>query len=141
MKSKHCLNELAFKWTSYTHEVQNDIDILDNLQPHKNLKLTIENYGGSRFPNWLGDAIFFNMVFLCLSKCKICTSLPPLDHLSSLQGLYIIEMEGLNRLDSGFYGNGHFGVKLPSWTHWIHLANEGEHFPSLQQLHIRDVQN
>uniref|UniRef100_A0A7N2LBR4 Disease resistance protein n=1 Tax=Quercus lobata TaxID=97700 RepID=A0A7N2LBR4_QUELO len=27
--------------------------------------------------------------------------------------------------------------ELPSWTHWIHLANEGEHFPSLQQLHIR----
>ncbi|KAM3733832.1 hypothetical protein ACB098_11G167900 [Castanea mollissima] len=150
LKSKHYLNELAFTWTSNTHEVQNEIDILDNLQPHKNLKkLTIENYGGSRFPNWLGDAIFSNMVFLCLSKCKICTSLPPLGHLSSLQGLYIIEMEGLKRLDSGFYGNGHFGVKpfrslrtllfeeLPSWTHWIHLANEGEHFPSLQQLHIR----
>ena len=150
MKSKHCLNELAFTWTSNTNEVQNEMDILDNLQPHKNLKkLTIENYGGSRFPNWLGDAIFSNMVFLCLSKCKICTSLPPLGHLSSLQGLYIIEMEVLKRLDSGFYGNGHFGVKpfqslrtllfeeLPSWTHWIHLANEGEHFPSLQQLHIR----
>ena len=72
LKSKHCLNELAFTWTSNTHEVQNEIDILDNLQPHKNLtKLTIESYGGSRFPNWLGDAIFSNMVFLCLSKCKI----------------------------------------------------------------------
>ena len=38
LKSKHCLKELAFTWTSNTHEVQNEIDILDNLQPHKNLK-------------------------------------------------------------------------------------------------------
>ena len=76
-----------------THQKQYE-NVLINLQPHENLKkLMIENYYGTTFPNWLGDAIFSNMVSLRLSKCKYCESLPSLGQLSSLQELYIVEME------------------------------------------------
>lgn len=121
LKSKNYLNELVFQWNSDTHEVQTKTEVLDNLQPHENLqKLTIENYGGTRFPNWLGDAIFDN---------KECMALPPLGQLSSLQELRISKMERLQKMDARFYGNSHMGVKpfrclktlwfedLPNWMH------------------------
>uniref|UniRef100_A0A7N2LDV3 Uncharacterized protein n=1 Tax=Quercus lobata TaxID=97700 RepID=A0A7N2LDV3_QUELO len=44
------------------------------------------------------DAIFSNMVSLRLSKCTYCESLPSLGQLSSLQELYIVEMERLQNL-------------------------------------------
>ncbi|XP_050283526.1 putative disease resistance RPP13-like protein 1 [Quercus robur] len=150
LKEKNHLNELVFQWNSNTHDEQTEIEVLRNLQPHENLmKLTIENYGGTRFPEWLGDAIFANMVFLRLTKCKKCTSLPPLGQLSCLQELSISNMGDLKRLDSGFYGNPHFRAKpfrslktllfenLPQWEHWELLANEDELFPSLQELQIQ----
>uniref|UniRef100_A0A2N9FNF8 NB-ARC domain-containing protein n=1 Tax=Fagus sylvatica TaxID=28930 RepID=A0A2N9FNF8_FAGSY len=150
LKSMNHINELFLEWTSNTHDVENETGVLDHLRPHENLKkLTIENYGGTRFPNWLGDANFSNMVILRLNKCKNCTSLPPLGHLSSLQGLFITKMEGLESLDSGFYGIDNSGVKqfrslktltfeeLPRWTHWTLSANGGEDFPSLQELRIQ----
>ena len=149
LKSKEYLSELIFKWTG-TNDVNNGIEVLDNLQPHKNLKkLIIENYSGTRFSNWLGNPIFCNMVSLSLRSCKNCMSLPALGHLSSLQELYIEKMEGLERVDQGFYWNGQFGVKsfrslktlsfkeLSHWTHWIPSANEHEEFPTLQVLHIQ----
>ena len=134
LKSKNYLNELVFQWNSDTHEVQTETKVLEKLsngtlRPQEDLKkLTIENYGGARFPNWLGDAIFANMVFLCLSRCKKCMALPPLGQLSSLQELRISKMERLQNLDAGFYGNSHMGVKpfrclktlwfedLPNWV-------------------------
>nr|POE78727.1 putative disease resistance rpp13-like protein 1 [Quercus suber] len=153
LKSMNHLRELVFEWTSDSRHVQNETEeVLDHLRPNENLKkLTIENYCGTRFPNWLGDAIFSNMVILRLNKCKNCTSLPPLGQLSSLQGLFITKMEGLERLDSEFYG--HSGVKpfrslktlsfeeLPRWTHWMPSAHEGEDFPSLQELRIKECPN
>ena len=58
-------------------------------------------------------------------------------------------MQGLQKLDSGFYGNPHLGVKpfkclktlwfedLPAWTYWEPFPNKNEEFPSLQELQIR----
>ena len=161
LKSKENLEELVFEWTSTNHDTtiegtstNHDTPIeaiLDNLQPHKNLKkLTIENYGGTAFPHWLGNAIFSNMVVLRLNNCKYCTSLPPLGQLSSLQELLITKIEGLERLeDNQFYGTGQTGfqpfrslktlkfTELPRWRHWIHSAHGGEDFPSLQELQIQ----
>ena len=129
LKSKKYLNELFVKWTTTTttthHQVKNKNvhvhlqthqkqyeNVLINLQPHENLKkLMIENYYGTTFPNWLGDAIFSNMVSLRLSKCKYCESLPSLGQLSSLPELYIVEMERLQLLHSGFSRDGQFGIK------------------------------
>ena len=150
LKSKKYLKELVFKWTIAT-TTDHVYEVLNKLQPHENLKkLTIENYGGTAFPHWLGDAIFSNMVVLRLNNCKYCTSLPPLGQLSSLQELLITKMEGLERLeDNQFYGTGKTGfqpfrslktlkfTELPRWRHWIHSAHGDEDFPSLQELQIQ----
>ena len=152
LKSKNYLTGLNFIWTS--DNVQNARDVLDNLRPPEDLKmLTIENYNGTGFSNWLGDVNFSNMVFLRLSKCKNCAYLPPLGQLSSLQELCIEGMDGLEILHSGFYGNGHDGFepfkslktlrleKLPDWKYWMPFANEGVVFPSLQELKIQGCPN
>ena len=167
LKNKKYLNELFVKLTTTTttthHQVKNKNvhvhlqthqkqyeNVLINPQPHENLKkLMIENYDGTTFPNWLGDAIFSNMVSLRLSKCKYCESLPSLGQLSSLQELYIVEMERLQLLHSGFSRDGQFGIKpfrslkilsfikLPRWSVWTH-DGEDIPFPSLQEFQIRD---
>uniref|UniRef100_A0A2N9FCY1 R13L1/DRL21-like LRR repeat region domain-containing protein n=1 Tax=Fagus sylvatica TaxID=28930 RepID=A0A2N9FCY1_FAGSY len=97
------LSELVFKWTTISLSITNDVDsgikVLENLQPHKNLKkLTIENYSGARFPDWLGDAIFRNMMSLSLKNCTNCVSLPPLQHLTSLEKLEINCCERLEEM-------------------------------------------
>uniref|UniRef100_A0A7N2LD12 Uncharacterized protein n=1 Tax=Quercus lobata TaxID=97700 RepID=A0A7N2LD12_QUELO len=150
LKCKKYLKELVFKWTTATTTYHVN-EVLNKLQPHENLKkLTIENYGGSAFTNWVGNAIFSNMVVLRLNNCKYCTSLPPLGQLSSLQELLITKMEGLERLeDNQFYGTGQTGfqpfrslkslkfTELRHWRHWIHSAHGGEDLPSLQELQIQ----
>ena len=150
LKGKKYLKELVFKWTTAT-TTDHVYEVLNKLQPHENLKkLTIENYGGTAFPNWLGNAIFSNMVVLRLNNCKYCTSVPPLGQLSSLQELLITKMERLERLeDNQFYGTGKTGFQpfrslktlkfkeLPRWRHWIHSAHGDEDFPSLQELQIQ----
>ena len=150
LKGKKYLKELVFKWTIAT-TTDHVYEVLNKLQPHENLKkLTIENYGGTAFPNWLGNAIFSNMVVLRLNNCKYCTSVPPLGQLSSLQELLITKMERLERLeDNQFYGTGKTGfqpfrslktlkfTELPRWRHWIHSAHGDEDFPSLQELQIQ----
>ena len=141
--SKRHLKELGLKWNSVTG-VQSALQVFENLRPHKNLKkLTVENYGGAAFPNWLGDAVFSNMVSLTLLNCKYCESLPSLGKLSSLQELYIKNMAGLKKLRNEFFGPFR-SLKtlqfenLVIWENWESFPNEGEAFPSLQELHIKD---
>lgn len=147
--SKRHLEELGLKWNSDTG-VQSAPEVFQNLRPHKNLKkLTVENYGGTAFPNWLGDAVFSNMVSLTLLDCKDCVSLPSLGKLSSLQELHIKNMARLERLGNEFYGNNNFESRpfkslktlrfenLQQWVHWESFRSEGEAFPSLQELHIK----
>ena len=56
-----------------------EFEVLKWLQPHRSLKrLSIESYGGSVFPDWVGDPSFYKMEYVVLKNCKNCTSLPPL---------------------------------------------------------------
>ncbi|CBI28609.3 unnamed protein product, partial [Vitis vinifera] len=69
----------------------NQTRVLENLQPHNKVKrLSIECFYGAKFPIWLGNPSFMNLVFLRLKDCKSCSSLPPLGQLRSLKDLYII---------------------------------------------------
>ena len=79
------LEEILLEWSGDTFNLENDRDVLEQLMPYTNLKkLSISFYYGSRFPSWLGDFSFSNMVFLCLSRCKNCLYLPPLRQLLAL---------------------------------------------------------
>ncbi|CAJ1958959.1 unnamed protein product [Sphenostylis stenocarpa] len=107
LKKKAQINELALEWDcGTTEDTQIERLVLEQLQPPINLKkLTIRSYGGTSFPNWLGDAAFGNMVYLRISGCDHCWSLPPLGQLVSLQELYISDMKSVKTVGTEFYGS------------------------------------
>ncbi|KAF7138563.1 hypothetical protein RHSIM_Rhsim07G0059700 [Rhododendron simsii] len=52
LKEKKHLEKLKLEWGSTAENSQKERDVLENLEPHTNLKiLEITNYGGTRFPN------------------------------------------------------------------------------------------
>ncbi|CAJ2638993.1 unnamed protein product [Trifolium pratense] len=114
MKDKKHLEELIMQYSD-SFEVNNngrELDVLEALKPNSNLKkLTIENYSGDRFPNWLRDCDLPNLVSLNLKRCTLCCQLPSLGQLSSLKELSISHCPELERV-------------LP------------QHLPSLQTLEI-----
>ncbi|XP_062016835.1 putative disease resistance RPP13-like protein 1 isoform X2 [Rosa rugosa] len=99
MRKKKHLDELVLEWGGKSGDTdvdrQKERDLLENLQPHTNLKeLTIQSYGGTRFPGWLEDhSSLSNLVRLQLLDCGNCWSLLSVEQLPSLQEL---EIEGFN---------------------------------------------
>ncbi|XP_004293081.1 PREDICTED: putative disease resistance RPP13-like protein 1 [Fragaria vesca subsp. vesca] len=88
MWEKKSLTHLVLKFGGYTEDSHKDREVLNNLQPHTNLKeLTIESYRGTRFPGWLGDHSTSNLVHLDILSCTNCSFLPPLGQLPSLTEL------------------------------------------------------
>ena len=143
---KRYLDDLLLEWSR--NVVQNGADIvLNNLQPHTNLKrLTIEGYGGLRFPDWLGGpAILIHMVSMRLWNCDNVSALPPLGQLPSLKHLYICGLNEIERVGTEFYGTKPCFVSLkalsfqgmPKWKEWLCLGGQGGEFPRLKELHIK----
>ncbi|RVW59738.1 putative disease resistance RPP13-like protein 1 [Vitis vinifera] len=116
-------------------------DILNKLQPHPNLKqLSITNYPGEGFPNWLGDPSVLNLVSLELRGCGNCSTLPPLGQLTQLKYLQISRMNGVECVGDEFYGNASFQFletlsfeDMQNWEKWLCCGE----FPRLQKLFIR----
>ena len=160
MKDKQYLDELNlfFNYKNVSDDqgdvAQNERDILRSLQPHTNLKrLCINSFGGLSFPDWVGDPLFSNLVFLELGDCKNCTSLPPLGQLPSLKHLFILGMKGVERVGSEFY---HYGNAYSSntikpyfsslqtlrfsymynWEKWSCCGCRRGEFPRLEELKI-----
>nr|POE66690.1 putative disease resistance rpp13-like protein 1 [Quercus suber] len=80
-------------------------DILDMLRPHGTTKtLSIEGYVGAKFPTWLGDPSFSNMVDLRIERCGKCMFLPAFGQLPSLKRLIIKRMDGFRSVGLEFYG-------------------------------------
>ncbi|KAF7132121.1 hypothetical protein RHSIM_Rhsim09G0040600 [Rhododendron simsii] len=149
MSEKKYLEKLALKWDSITEDSQNARDVLEKLEPHTNLKhLEIKNYGGTRFPTWLGDQSFCNMVSLRLENCKNCFSLPPLGQLPSLKELTIARMSNITNVGHEFYGeSGSLSKpfqsletlrfeKMSGWVDWC-ILDAGE-FSRLQKLEVEE---
>ncbi|KAH9751971.1 putative disease resistance protein [Citrus sinensis] len=151
---KEDLKELWLRWTRSTNgsasrEAEAEEGVLDMLKPHKNLKhFCISGYGGTKFPTWLGDSSFSNLVALKFEDCGMCTTLPSVGQLPSLKHLAVCRMSRVKRLGSEFYGNDSpvpFQCletlrfeNIPEWEDWIpHGSNQGvEGFPKLRELHI-----
>ncbi|GAU20843.1 hypothetical protein TSUD_120350 [Trifolium subterraneum] len=97
LKDKKYLEELYMVFDGRREEmndpmVESIVSVLEALEPNCNLKkLTIENYNGNRFPNWLMDSHLPNLVSLELKNCGLCSDLPSLDQLPLLKKLYIRE--------------------------------------------------
>jgi len=141
------LGGLLLEWSHNLDEPQDgtiDLEVLNELQPHKDLKeLIIRCYGGKEFSTWLRVPSFPNMVLLRLENCKKCTSLPSVGQLSSLKFLSIIGMAGVQKVGPEFYEGGcsrPFGSletlcfeNMEKWESWIPCGE----FPHLRELYIQ----
>ncbi|KAL6130712.1 hypothetical protein ACLB2K_069091 [Fragaria x ananassa] len=126
MRDKKNLTELVLKWGDDIEDSQKDREVLDKLQPHENLKeLVIEFYGGTRFPDWLGDESFSHLAYVRFSDCNFCCFLPPLGQLPSLRTLWIQRLNEVVSIGPEFYGSIRNGVLRP--------------FRSLKELRIMNM--
>ncbi|XP_057511550.1 putative disease resistance protein At3g14460 [Actinidia eriantha] len=110
LNGKESLDVLSMVWSEGSEDLRNEGDetyVLNVLRPHSNLKeLHISFYHGSRFPTWIGDQHFSNMVCISLCDCKNCSSLPPLGQLRSLKKLIMKGISDVKQVSSEFYGQG-----------------------------------
>ncbi|XP_027192844.2 LOW QUALITY PROTEIN: putative disease resistance RPP13-like protein 1 [Cicer arietinum] len=153
MRSKEHIEELELQWSKQTEDSRMEKDVLDMLKPSLNLnKLSIDLYGGTSFPSWLGDSSFSNMVSLCISNCEYCITVPPLGQLPSLKDLTISGMK-MEIIGIEFYGmtlepsissfqpfrslEKLYFVCMPNWKEWIHYESGEVAFPRLRTLSLR----
>ncbi|XVE63274.1 hypothetical protein DITRI_Ditri07aG0006900 [Diplodiscus trichospermus] len=124
---KSGLDGLRLKWSSnFGNNTRNkavEEEVLNMLEPHSDLKeLVIENYGGTRFPNWIADSSLQNLLSLEINNCRSCRLLPPIGKLPLLKDLSIRGMHDLTKIGIEFYGE-----------------NQPNAFPSLERLCFEDM--
>nr|XP_034892116.1 putative disease resistance protein RGA3 [Populus alba] len=154
LKGKKHLDKLRFTWDGDTHDPQHVTSTLEKLEPNRKVKdLEIDGYGGVRFPEWVGESFFSNIVSLKLSGCTNCISLPPLGQLASLEDLSIEGFDKVETVSSEFYGNCTAMKKpfkslktlsfrrMPEWREWISDEGSREAFPLLEWLSIHECLN
>ncbi|CAN6566968.1 unnamed protein product [Malus baccata var. baccata] len=151
LKDKKDLNEVELAWGR--EEADDSIKerhVLESLQPSVNLvKLTIRFYGGTSFPDWLGDSSFSNIQVMRLSDCTTCFSLPPVGRLPALRTLYIEGMKTVVSIGVEFYGGNGASLsqpfqslknlefkEMPEWEEWLSSPGRGQSpdFPRLELL-------
>ncbi|XP_050104219.1 putative disease resistance RPP13-like protein 1 isoform X2 [Malus sylvestris] len=151
LKEKKDLNEIELAWgREDADDSMKEKRVLERLQPSVNLvDLAIRSYGGTSFPNWLGDSSFSNIKVMGLSGFSNCWSLPPVGQLPALKELYIFNMKCVVSIGAEFYGvNGTsliqpfrclekliFG-EMPEWEEWLPSPGRGQcpDFPRLEEL-------
>lgn len=150
---KKKIKVLRMEWSSNfedSRDAQEEMDVIECLKPHADLeRLTIEFYGGPRFPLWIEDPSFSAMTHLNLTNCSNCESVPSLGKLPKLQVLYITGMDKVTKVDAEFYGDINHPEKpfqslesltfenMPAWEIWHPVGVEGV-FPCLRELKIRN---
>ncbi|RWR93015.1 putative disease resistance protein RGA4 [Cinnamomum micranthum f. kanehirae] len=123
LKDKQYLSALELSWSYVAGNEGNSKEVIENLQPHPNLKnLTINQYRGLNFPGWM--MMLTNLVDIKLSGCNRCEHLPPLWQLPLLESLDIKFMRDLKYI----------------------VEFDGDHnckdvFPSLKRLHLSRMPN
>jgi Leucine-rich repeat (LRR) protein len=129
--------------------IDEEISILEGLQPHPNLKcLRIIYYRGNISPTWLANDLNIKYLeSLYLQDCSGWEVLPPLGQLPYLKKLHLIGMESILFIGSEFYGSGSlmgfpcleelYFEKMPVWHSWYGVE-EAYCFRSLLKLAIVD---
>ncbi|KAH7846265.1 hypothetical protein Vadar_011887 [Vaccinium darrowii] len=147
LQKKQDLVSLTLQWSESKEEIlPNDVEeVLESLQPHRNLKnLTIYNYQGLKFPNWMLGSVLKNLVKLSLNSCSRCERLPPLGKLHSLKNLQIWNMDSLKYFDPECYGDGEISFPalenltlqhMPGLEEWTTVDRQYI-FPYLRTLEI-----
>ncbi|XP_045819822.1 putative disease resistance RPP13-like protein 1 isoform X3 [Trifolium pratense] len=151
LKDKKYLEELYMDFCKNGREemneliVERNVSVLEALHPNSNLKrLTIVNYSGNSFPNWLRGSDLPNLVSYIMLKevyireCPELKRIPP-QHLPSLQKL---EISDCNKLEECLCLEGsplleNVSIKNCSKLKRVPLP---QHLPSLQKLYICDCE-
>ncbi|PSS09924.1 Disease resistance RPP13-like protein [Actinidia chinensis var. chinensis] len=152
LNDKQGIDVLSMKWSNSSDDSRKEsieLGVLEMLQPNKNLKkLTISSYHGLRFPSWVGDPLFSNMVRLKLEDCEKCAFLPPLGLLPKLAELHIRGMKAVENVGLEFYGLGSSNpfpsleilsfANMPKWKDWTPFGVDAEAqvFARLSKLSI-----
>ncbi|XP_048554148.1 putative disease resistance protein RGA3 [Triticum urartu] len=148
MKRKENLRALRLEWSSASRILTpvTDYEVLENLQPHQNLKeLHIVRYLGATAPSWLQYAALRELQSLHLVNCRSLGVLPPLGLLPSLQQLHMKELCTVKRIGHEFYGTVDLSFPslkvlvfddFPSLVEWSEVR--ADPFPCLQKLEIVD---
>ncbi|XP_015886081.3 putative disease resistance RPP13-like protein 1 [Ziziphus jujuba] len=150
LKSKKGITQMLLEWTGDVDDSQKAREVLGRLEPQKNLKkLSIERYGGTSFPDWVGHHSFSRMKVVKLSYCNNCYQLPPLGQLPSLKELEIAGFSMVERIGEEFYFNGSSSVikpfksleilkfsRMPQWKEWLLIEGSEENgiFSHLKEL-------
>uniref|UniRef100_A0A7N2RCP4 R13L1/DRL21-like LRR repeat region domain-containing protein n=1 Tax=Quercus lobata TaxID=97700 RepID=A0A7N2RCP4_QUELO len=132
LKEKEIFN-LGLCWNSIAVDrYDKDEKVLEGLHPHPNLKsLTIEWYGGKKFPSWVNDlSLFHNLIHIKLNWCVECEEVPTLGHLPCLRVLKIYGMENARSIGSGFYSYSDGSYR-----------NTTTLFPALRTLELKEMYN
>ncbi|CAH1435926.1 unnamed protein product [Lactuca virosa] len=126
LSSKKNLYNIHFKWSEDEQGANRiDKDVLEGLQPPRDVKtLTIKNFSGDNFPNWVIKMVIHvegkwtlldKLMDIILSDYRSCLSLPTLEHLPHLRHLWLQNMDRLTCL-STFDGTGLTKPLPPSLT-------------------------
>ena len=148
LNGKKSLDSLVIKWE--VDDLQDGTiveDVLNMLKPHRTVKtLFIEGYAGVKFPMWLRDPFFPNMVELRVERCGKCVSLPTIGQLPFLKHLVITRMAKVQRLGPEFYGKGCLKSfqsletlrfeHMQEWQDWIPCKVDYEEFSYLREFSI-----
>ncbi|XP_062113796.1 putative disease resistance protein At3g14460 [Humulus lupulus] len=134
--NKKQLEKLSLVWTADDVDPKHGESVLEMLSPNTTLKqIKILSYPGTKFPNWIGDDSFSNIVDIELSGSQHCSNLPPLGQLPSLKILHISSFHSVTTVGAEFYGNSsakkpfssletlRFGF-MSSWEQWHSMQTE-----------------
>jgi len=147
LKNKTHLVELELEWTRNGNSIDSEKveDVIEKLEPSKNLKvLSIYDYAGKQFPNWLLKNSLLNLESLELCRCAPCHRLPPLGLLPLLKNLKISSCFDIVSIDADFHGNNFSSFKslqtlyfsdMRQWEKWD-CQSVTNAFPRLQHLSI-----
>lgn len=150
LSDKSMLRSLTLQWSQRQRSDSLIADeVIESLQPSTNLKyLQLLGYGGSRFPTWIADPSFIDLVNINLSLSENCKVLPPLGRLPSLKSLTLDALTGIRVIDYHIcrenYENDDVAfpklqnlalVSLRSLEEWKDVSKSD--FPSLVKLEIK----
>ncbi|GLT27853.1 hypothetical protein SLA2020_028240 [Shorea laevis] len=134
------LDELVLQWTydfQTSRNVSNEDKVLSQLKPHYNLRrLTIEFFGGLKFPSSISDLSLSKLEYLELHGCRNITSLTSLGQLPLLKELIIKGMPEFNG-DNSFSGSFSSLEELTLEDCPKLIGKLPGHLPSLKGLVIR----
>ncbi|XP_078154127.1 putative disease resistance protein RGA3 [Carex rostrata] len=149
LSKKESLITLSLNWSSGINS-DNHKQVIDNLQPHSNLKeLEINSYAGHISPVWMMDSSHLYLSSLTLSGCPNWETLPFLGQIPHLKLLSLIELNNVKEVDYSCDSTSDCAFPsleklycddMPKWESWA-AAHICYGFPNLKELLITNCPN